>query len=243
MPYTKKIVCLANSRKHNGYCFVGKEVLNNGLGDEFGAWVRPISPRDSEEISMEEQTFSNGTRPKLLEVVAVPFIQPKPVLHQQENHLIYAKNGNRLWENIGCVAQRELPQLLDNVSGNLWLNGCSSVHGHNDRVSVTEAKDLRNSLLLIQPASLTIHLQKNPYQESNYPKVRAEFEYNGQNYILMVTDPPTEQKYRNKNLREKEPLPCYYSVVTDNVYLCVSLGKEFQGYCYKLVASIIGDKD
>ena len=59
MKYTKRIVCLANSRKMSGRCIAGKEVLDTGYGE----WIRPISKRETAEISEEEMRFENGEIP------------------------------------------------------------------------------------------------------------------------------------------------------------------------------------
>ena len=44
---TIEIVCLANSRKISGRCIAGKIISEK-------RWIRPISSRDSEEISEED---------------------------------------------------------------------------------------------------------------------------------------------------------------------------------------------
>ncbi len=240
MSYRKTIVCLANSRKPDGYCFAGKEVLDEG----FGGWIRPVSARKGEEISGKEQRFADGNCPKLLDIVKIPLLESKPTHHQRENHLIHTGNDVPPWEKAGSVDRRLLPQLVDSVSGNLWINGNSSSNGVNDQIPVADARNLRNSLLLIQPTSLTIIVHYERYKGRNPPDVRANFNYNGCNYSLKVTDPVAEGKYQRKGLIDRDAgkeLPYRYAV--DGVYLCVSLGERFGNYCYKLVAAIIGDED
>ena len=58
-----QIVCLANSRKLSGRCVAGK------LLDGSGQWVRPVSAREHEEVSLDERRYDNGEDPLLRDVV------------------------------------------------------------------------------------------------------------------------------------------------------------------------------
>ncbi len=71
MSYTKTIFCLAASRKHGGYCFAGKDI-------ETGEWIRPVSNRPKEEISVVECTTPDGTQAKLLDILEIPLIRETP---------------------------------------------------------------------------------------------------------------------------------------------------------------------
>ena len=233
MGYVKKVVCLANSTKFGGLCFAGKEVFDQG----YGGWIRPVSARDDEEISTTEQTFSGGGCPELLDVVEIPMLTPKPTGHQQENHLI---DGSKKWKKVGRVAPGELSALRDDVPGPLWVDNGNN----NDRVSVADAHNLDNSLLLVKPTNLSIVVQ----WKDTKMQVRANFHHNGNSYNMVVTDPVAEEKYtqmakadyRQDNART---LPREYET-PDGVYLCVSLAEQtFYGKLYKLVAAIIGDND
>lgn len=234
MRYVKKIVCLANSRKFGGYCFAGKEVLNSGYGD----WVRPVSARETEEISKEEQTFADGDCPKLLDVVAVPMLEHRPQNFQQENHLVDDKT---MWRKVGRVSHNELPSLLDETPGPLWVN----YGGNNDRISVVDARNFRYSLLLIKPDSLNITVDWKPYGRRGEKQIRAKFRHNDHSYNLVVTDLVAETKYAQMSTagyrKNGRDLPCQYSIPGD-MHLCVSLAERpFEGKYFKLVAAIIGD--
>ena len=88
---TKRIVCLANSRKRGGRCIAGKELLVGGLA---GAWVRPVSNRENEAVDDGERQYRDGTEPAVLDVIDVPLIEARPKGHQQENWLL---NPDHYW--------------------------------------------------------------------------------------------------------------------------------------------------
>ena len=97
--YKKTIICLANSRKLAGRCVAGKEIA----GSTIGAWIRPVSSRPTGELSERERRFLNGQDPKLLDVIAVSMVEPRPHAFQTENHLIddryyWIKHREATWD-------------------------------------------------------------------------------------------------------------------------------------------------
>ncbi len=85
MSYIKRIVCLADSRKMSGRCIAGLEINND---DSVGGWIRPVSIRPSEEISLLDRRFKDGSQPSLLDILEIPMLNPQPHACQTENHLI-----------------------------------------------------------------------------------------------------------------------------------------------------------
>lgn len=149
MNYIKRIVCLANSRKPpSGRCIAGKEALENG----YCHWIRPVSARPSAEVSEEERRYENGQDPRLLHIIDVPMIEAAPSLYQTENHII---DGDYYWTKRGELTWTELSQLVDRPA-TLWANDDSTYYGLNDRVRMEAAGNMTNSLVLIQPASLSV---------------------------------------------------------------------------------------
>jgi hypothetical protein len=222
MSNLKRIVCLANSRKHSGRCIAGKEVLTNG----YGGWVRPISARPAAEISEEERRYENGDDPRVLDIIDIPMIGASSHSYQSENYMIDAQG---YWTKTATLSWDDLKQLVDKPTS-LWSNGDSSYNGQNDRVKVELASKLTNSLALIQPEAINIQV-KVEGAEKTRRKVRADFRYQGASYSLVVTDPIAERLFLAK-ANGTYPL--------ESVYLCVSLGEQYDGSCYKLVAAIIG---
>lgn len=223
----KKIVCLANSKKHSGRCVAGKDISDA----EFGRWIRPISARPTAEISEDERQYENGDDPKVLDIIRIPVIGPVPHMCQTENYMI---DANCYWEKEGELAWRDLKQFLDHPAS-IWTNDDSSYYGVNDRIKVTEARFLTSSLYLLEPEGLLLEvLVEGAEFGKPRTRVRADFSYNGVRYRFSLTDPATEKTVRARGAGR-------YTI--RNAYLCVSLGEPFQDeYCYKLVAAVIAQE-
>lgn len=224
MGETKSIVCLANSRKHSGRCVAGRELL----GDSCGNWVRPVSSRSSAEISADERRYESGELPKLLDIITIPIIGPRPESCQTENFVIDPRHR---WEKRGEMSWSDVPRFLDRPAP-LWANNDSSYYGLNDRVSEDVASRLTSSLMLIAPQALTIRVATEGAQFGNpRRRIRADFFHLGTNYSLIVTDPVFE-----KTLLDR-PNADYRM---HDTYLCISLGETYSDQCrYKLVAAVI----
>ncbi|MCX5758610.1 MAG: hypothetical protein NTU83_08920 [Candidatus Hydrogenedentes bacterium] len=224
MTYSKTIVCLANSRKMSGRCIAGK-VCGAAAA---GRWIRPVSERETEELSDDEYRCEDGTHPALLDIVWIPFKEPAPHACQTENHVV---DTSARWRKMGAFHWKYLDKLVDHDAETLWANGCSSRGGVNDRVSTEEAAHLRGSLLFIKPQDLLISVAT---EEEAFGKkrrrLRAAFRYCDVQYSLRVPDPVFEETYFSKD-------DGAYAV--PEAYICVSLGEPFEGFRYKLVAAII----
>ena len=216
---TKRVFCLANSRKVGGACVAGKELLKSKEErPSIGNWIRPVSGRETEELSWEERRYADRTDPQVLDVIDIPLSSPQPNNHQKENWLI----AQERWSKVGKYNSKVLNNFLDPVSP-LWLNGHRSFNGINDRVPSGSVSNLSDSLRLIRVDALilTTHAQGS---------TQGEFVHYGTTYKLRVTDP----NYHRRQLQQKndlEKLDCF---------LTISLGEVFRdGYCYKLIAAII----
>ena len=219
MNYVKRIVCLAHSRKMSGRCIAGLEIEGSQIGD----WIRPVSNRSTEEISLSERRFEDGSEPDLLDILEIPMLEPRPHACQTENHLI---DEEYYWAKTGDFPRQQLPQLCE-VPNPLWVNGFHSYNGINDRIPEEQANSLPASLVLVEPQRLIITVERGLTKR----QVRAEFRVAGQTYKLTITDPVVERQFLSRGEGDY--------IYEKPAVACISIGEPFQGYRYKLVASII----
>jgi len=228
MPFTKKIVCLANSRKLSGFCVAGKELIDN----EIGEWVRPVSKRPSEELRPNEIRYKYWKKPKLLDIINIPLIKHIPNSYQTENYLI---DDRQKWVKIGTLKKTALRNLCDDVDS-LWINGHSSQKGKNDKIPQEIAeKNIFSSLLFIKPDSFSIIVGYKNQSYNELKRVWADFIFKEINYRLTITDPVIEKKF----LRKKNKT---YYIGKNDLFLCISLSRPFHGFDYKLVAALLNLK-
>ncbi len=221
--YMKTIICLANSRKISGRCVAGKEYQ----GERFRNWVRPISARPTGELSEDDRRFQNGACAKLLDIVLIPMIEPRPHDYQVENHLI---NDRFYWSFVRKGTWADVQACLDREQGPLWTNHSSSYNGCCDRVAEGEAAEFRSSLKLVEVSDLLIEVATEGAEFNNAKRrVRGHFSLNGTHYKLSITDPIVERRYLegpNGNFN------------VGRAALSISLGELYAGYTYKLIAAV-----
>lgn len=219
---TRDIICLANSRKFAGRCIAGKAVN----GDCIGEWIRPVSDHKTMELSIKEICFKDGNAPRLLDVVTVPLSRHVPFSYQTENYLV----DQGLWLKKRTFPIADLPILCDPVDA-LWPSGHSSASGLNDRIPESIAREqIRNSLLFVRPEQALISVEEGP---NLLNRLRASFHFAGEQYRLPITDPNVESGYLDQPIG-------HYPLPAEGIYFTVSIGEPYEGYCYKLVAGIVG---
>ena len=208
----------------SGRCIAGRELRANGLGE----WIRPVSARENAEISEEERRFENGRDPRVLDIIRVPLIEPKPHAFHTENHLI---DANYYWSREGVATWDQVLAAIDGASRPLWANMSSSYYGIRDRVSEAGADPTDGSLCLIGVSDLEIRVAVEGAEFGNGKrKVRGWFTHRGEQYCLSITDPPIERHYldgQNGSFR------------IGHAVLCISLSEPYNGWVYKLIAAVI----
>jgi hypothetical protein len=220
----KRLVCLANSRKLQGRCVAGREWLAEGPG----AWIRPVSHRENQEVSERERMYEDGDDPRLLDIIDVPLIERRASHPQAENWLL---DPSRRWKRVGRLDAARISSLVDPPSP-LWHNGHSTYHGLNDCVQEERSAEIAGSLRLIFVDEVRLHVF-SPGEAFGNPqrRVQAQFSHGNDNYRLWVTDPLIESAY----LARRDG-----RYVLTQAYLTVSLSELYGDRYYKLVAAIIG---
>lgn len=176
-------------------------------------WVRPVSDTNGGELNDEQIKYENphGKYPvKPLQRMVMSFASHVPLLNQPENYLIDGK----IWKQNYNISLDELEQFLDEPD-DLW--------GMDDKVSY---KSIGSKEIVIEQSLYLIQVEKLKLYRNKYNKKRALFLYNGQQYDFAVT--VTDSEF-DKICSEKKEI---------KGILCISLGEEYNGDCYKLVAAI-----
>lgn len=179
-----------------------------------GKWIRPVSNVAGAELSNEQCKVSNSGcnflyPAKPLQKIEIEFSAYAPLIHQPENFII----TNTQW------IQR---YKIDNVEINNFLDAPETLWGFGNKVNYSEittgAFKIEQSLYLVKVQNVTFHVTADA-------KRRVLFDYNNNRYNLPVTDPQF-----NKLLSGE---------VQHNDILCVSLAGNYEGSCYKIVATIL----
>ncbi len=220
MTVSKRIVCLANSRKLGGRCVAGKEFT----GDLPGPWIRPVSAREHGELYLPDRQYDDGKDPSILDIMDVPLAEAQPKSYQQENWMLASQQP---WRRIGSATWSELHRFIDAVVP-LWGNYQSTAKGLNDEVPLRLAAGLTSSLQLISVQDVVLSV----IADRGRKRVQGKFRHAGTDYWLWVTDPRYEEPYKRKPDGN-------YSI--GDCALTISLSEPFaeQNACYKLIAAII----
>lgn len=221
---TKRIVCLANSRKLHGRCIAGRELTADNTP---GPWIRPVSNREHQEVSEYERQYRDGSDPKLLDIVDVPLLRQCPEEYQRENWLLDPKF---YWQRVAMLPWQRLRPFSE-AKGSLWRNGFHSYSGSNDRIPLQDAAAETSSLKLIRVAAVRLRVFAPGEAFGNSKRrVQAAFRFDGVPYALWITDPVIERRYLALD-------DGHYDFPES--YLTVSLGEPFGDYCYKLIAAVM----
>ena len=174
-------------------------------------WIRPVDDKNGCALRDEQTKYQNNYGKFLVKPLQKMQIEflEKSPLLQQPENYIIS---NKIWTQQYKINREEIEPFLD-TPNDLWLDGIS----YTDRVNCQLIQN--NKIQITQ----SLYLIKVDVCQINKLERRAIFNYKNITYNLAVTDPNIQYT----NIDQK-----YY-------YLVISLGENFKGYCYKLVASIL----
>jgi hypothetical protein len=174
------------------------------------SWIRPVSDISGAELTNDQSKYKNPHG----EFTVKPKQKIEMLFSQHAPLLNQPENyliSNVKWEQRFRIEDNELEEYLDHPTS-LW--------GVGDRV---QYEDIENGNTTIEQSLYLVKVEDLRLSKPNNHR-RAEFSYNGMQYSLAATDPNFD-KFLNEE--------CGFQGI-----LCISLGENFRGSCYKLVATI-----
>lgn len=219
----KLFICLANSKKFTERCIAGIELVRSSregyrydivrTEDDSPKWIRPVSADQGGAVSAALVDHVS-----LLDIVGINVTAFTPEGYQSENVFF---DGNPL--EIVDKIQR-MPSLIEQL---LSTNVSILFSNRGAAVSVENIAQLDHSLLFVKPENV------EAYQTTSVagnPQIRAKFDFNGNTYDFPITDIDFENRFSSNSM-----LLDFCS----HIYFTISLGVEFNGWYYKLIAGVI----
>ncbi len=217
----EEVLVLASSRKHGGRCIAG---LNKA-----GDWVRPVS-RGPYGLFKAECGI-DGRWPEVLDVVRFGYSERPRVPAQPENVLIDGSEWELSKRLDPPEAEKKLRRYLTAGPALLGNRG-SAVKGE------IAAQGVEASLALLEPRSEIEFVLGSPEEGHGKPRPRVSFALGSRGYELPVTDIPVEEAMREVGAGTYKPEDLGFDAA-GTVFLTVSLGEEYEGWHYKLVAAVL----
>lgn len=225
--YSRKIVILANSRKHSGSCIAGIDLKS-------GKWVRPINNpirKRSDPTAFKDADFiklcGDSFGPQLLDCYSIKFSKKIPSINQPENELIEREE----WRFSQRLPLKSLEDLISPDPCE-WMCDPKSISKKE-----MESNPVSSSLTLLHLNEADNEPMINYTEKNGYPQRRLKFTYENKHFDLSFTD------YTYYILREK------YSdeEMLKDFYVSVGIGELYSlTSCYhKLVVGfmpVLGDE-
>ena len=219
-----RILCLANSYKHNHRCVAGINLLTK-------KWVRLAGKRAPGCLTVDETCYQDGTQTRLLDVFEAELGEKCGSNYHPEDVFV----TERPWRPV---------RRFDNADDLRFLSafmnkGPALLKGYGDRIYDRAFADspVERSLELIKPDDLWWWIR----DENGKRKNRALFRLghvNRAHYDLAVTDPAWLDRLRTVPAGIY-PHSFFDKGKSSGTLLTVSLSEPFERFHYKLVAGVI----
>lgn len=219
-----RIVCLANSYKHDHRCVAGISLNTK-------KWVRLVSKEIPGCIARERTCYAGGKEAQILDVFEAELGEPCGTSAHPEDVFV----SNRRWKYIERLSSPAGSELLSQ-----FLNPEPVVlEGYSDRIPVKKFQErpARMSLGLVHPEDLWWWIR----EEKDKRHYRANFRLGKAariRYDLPVTDPAwcNQLKLLPTGIHLNSLLQGNRNAKT---LLSVSLSEPYQDFHYKLIAGVV----
>jgi hypothetical protein len=218
----------------NGYCIAGIDINT-------GEWIRPINAKSHGAFADPEITVIDGETQKrrLLKLLDILHLRPERYVGnsvQPENWEIVPASYDDAWPVLGRFDGR---QSAGTLTSYLDHDG-PLLHTYSSTVPADDlfAQKLSHSLSIIRPVQPYWKVGPHP----TYPdrlRVEADFCFDGDKYLISVTDPTWEARCRRSG-PGRHPHSTIAGDSAGPVFLTISLAEvPLNGYHYKLVAGVV----
>lgn len=220
----ERILCLANSYKHDHRCVAGIR-----LGTK--KWVRLVGRRKPGCLMFEETCYTDGTEAAILDVFEADLGEKCPSNAHPED--VFTA-GSR-WRPVRRFDQPGDGRFLASI-----LNkGPAILQGYGDRIYLRKFEKVSapSSLELVQPEDLWWWIREENGKRRNRALFRLGHAHRVR-YDLAVTDPVWLNQLKSL-AAGVYPHSYFFKDRLPRTVFTVSLSEVFEGFHYKLVAGVI----
>ncbi len=228
----KRLIVLANSYKAGGRCVAGREIRER----DYAGWLRPLSDRPQGELHDPHMRLADGGALNVLDVVDVPLDRYVDDWVHPEDWRIALGTP---WRRRGRFPPEQLAALVESPP-DLWLDR-SEMFADRATTAALVGRPAHQSLYLVRPTSFRIEFTNefNRFLNRHKRERRARFHCGGRDYALSITDPLFIREHPANFPAPGAPANTLRPPCGDNCLLCVSLTPAFNGYHYKVVATVL----
>jgi hypothetical protein len=181
-------------------------------------------------LSDRELTLADGSKASVMSIITVPVDRNQLDPLQPENWVIA---DGLVWSSANHIFQRPPITRLLETPNSLWLEPGARIDRLDHAYLVQHPPG--QTLYCIRPEAVKISASTNRFGKE---RKRLIFRYHGVEYDLSLTDPVAIAEYCPRVPARGQPATDIVLAPARTV-LTVSLAGEYEGYHYKLVATII----
>lgn len=219
----KDVLIISKSKKHHNYCVAAIDCEKLSL-------VRIISDDEGIHYAIKSNDLidEEGNEAQVLDKVTVNLKENDIELNYQPENILL--DTDKYIINYGNQDNEDLIKILDELSNRYdYIFYDTEKKILSDDLEDIDEED-RHSLEVIKSKSVTVRVKNNEKHT-----LKASVRYKGKWYNdLSITDINFEQEYFDKVESSQKGY-----ITLENVYLVLSLGENYEGNHYKLVASVI----